>query len=118
MDAIAEVLGVKSGRDLADAERWESVVSTAIREERDLPRFLSVIKAEQVRCSETPQFFSPKNCLKVLQISDAPSTNGNGKDKAAKSKAIEQCSLCDEGGLRDYYKPDGSFDRRDVCNHK
>lgn len=116
LDAIAAVLGVKSGKDLANFTKWERVAGTAIREERDLPRFLSVIKAEQQRCAQTPQFFTPEACLKNLQISAAPSTNGNGKDK--KAKAIEQCNLCDEGGLRDYYKPDGSFDRRDICDHK
>lgn len=68
LDRIAETCNATSRHTLADAGKWESAVIAAIDDRRELDDFLAVIKTERDRNAETPQFFSPAACLKILQF--------------------------------------------------
>ena len=90
LDAVAVAMGAKDSLSLPKIHKWESVCLIAIREDRSLDKFLSVIKAERVRLGGEMHFFSPDNCLQVLQTADLqkeitrlPTTAENLADAAA-----------------------------------
>lgn len=68
LDAIAAATGAKDGRSLSKLRKWEAVCMTAIREDRDLGKFLSVIESEKQRTKGQEEFFSPDTCLQKLQL--------------------------------------------------
>lgn len=118
LDLVAIETGAKSSETMANPQKWREAVEIVVREQRDWREFLAVIRSQINETRETPRFFSAKKCVEILQTQKTTSGNGSAPKAAAIKAAIEACSLCDEGGLRDYYKPGGSFDRQDICDHK
>jgi hypothetical protein len=111
LDGVAGVVGAKSRQTMAGLPRWRDVVDRAVTEQRDVVKFLDVVRSEKDRNKDTPQFFSPESCLKILQSTVEISTNGNGK-KPEWKVAIENCNKCDENGY--IISDDGAT----VCKHK
>jgi hypothetical protein len=72
LDAVANLIGAKSRHTLADAHSWRSTIATAIAEGRSVKDFLDVTTDELERTRSTPQFFTPKAVLRILQTSSAP----------------------------------------------
>ena len=68
LTAVASVTGAASSISLPKYNKWESVCMAAIREHRDLPRFLNIITSEIERTKGQEQFFSPDTCLQKLQM--------------------------------------------------
>jgi hypothetical protein len=68
LDEIAKTVGATSRHTLADHEKWERVCMKAIDDGKTLDQLISVTRSELLRNKESPQFFSPNNVLKQIQI--------------------------------------------------
>jgi hypothetical protein len=84
LDAIAKQVGAADRDTLADSRKWADVVEGCLKEHRNLPDLLAVIHSELIRLKDTPQFFTPANIFKQLQLGTA--TNG----KAEKLPSIDE----------------------------
>lgn len=71
MDAVAVEIGAGSRQTIADYRGWELACMKAITEKRELPQLLAVLRSEQKRTKDTPEFFSPTQVLKKLQMQSA-----------------------------------------------
>lgn len=119
LDLIAVETGAKSRATMADPGKWREAAEIVVREQHDWQAFLAIIRTQISETRDNPRYFSAKKCVEILQTKKTMVGAGNSNRATAnKAAALAECSLCDEGGLRDYYKPDGSFDRRDICDHK
>lgn len=67
LEAIAKAVGAKSPQTMASAKGWNEACMAAISEGKQLDRMLEVIETERERNRDTPQFFTPNSCLKILQ---------------------------------------------------
>lgn len=68
LSAVASATGAASSDSLPKFSKWETVCMSAIREQRDLSRFLHIITSEIERTKGQEQFFSPDTCLQKLQM--------------------------------------------------
>ena len=116
LNSIAPLVGAKSRQTMANLARWREVVERAVAEQRDLVQFLGIVKSEKSRNKDSPQFFSPDNCLKILQSTVSPNGNGQGA-KPEWQIDIENCTNCDENG-RIMTKAEGGGYKAIVCKHK
>ena len=66
--AVAVAVGAADAHSLPKRTKWETVCMSAIREQRDLGKLLSVIEAEKIRTKGQEEFFSPDTCLQKLQL--------------------------------------------------
>lgn len=71
LEAVAQEVGAKSSRTMANAKGWSNACSAAITEGFTLAQFLAAVRSERERNRETPQFFSPNGVLKLLQSETA-----------------------------------------------
>lgn len=74
LDAVAPKLGAKNRNTIADFQSWESVCIKAISDDIPLGDFLDSVDAERERTRETPQFFTPKGVLKIVQANKSKPT--------------------------------------------
>ena len=73
LDAVAVAVGAKDSLSLPKRKKWEAVCISALREQRDLGKFLKAIENEKTRTKDTPQFFSPDTVLQTLQLNGSTS---------------------------------------------
>jgi hypothetical protein len=71
LDQIALTVGASSRHTMAQRDKWEKVCIKAIEDGKSVEELIAVTKAEKIRLANQPQFFSPDNILKQLQIVSA-----------------------------------------------
>lgn len=76
LDSIAPLTGARDRRTLANPKRWRDVVEKAMKEGHDLRDFMAVVQKEAERNKATPQFFTPEQSLKTLQLGQIKANNG------------------------------------------
>lgn len=76
LDAVAPLTGAKSRQTIANPKLWREVCTVVVKEQHEVPVFLSIVKSERQRTHEQPEYFSPWGCLKKLQAQTVKATNG------------------------------------------
>lgn len=76
LDAIAPLVGAKSRETMANKKGWREFAEVAVKEQHPITDILGVVKSEANRNKAAPQFFTPQNCLKILQAKKVKASNG------------------------------------------
>jgi hypothetical protein len=104
LDQVAIATGAASRHTMADFDKWEQVCIKAIESGKSLRKLIELTKSEITRLADQPQFFSPNNILKQLQLASA----------AVLSPPVQPTSRTDEEKRADFEKQNYSGRRMPV----
>ncbi|MGH9820644.1 MAG: hypothetical protein ACRD43_10790 [Pyrinomonadaceae bacterium] len=82
LDAVASLIGAKSGATIANVRGWRENFTSAVREDFTALEMMDAVRLELERNREAPQFFGPGGVLKQMQLGRLARVNASANGRS------------------------------------